>query len=92
MLECEHISLVAAQKYKARNCGKFIGALKFIVSLDVVIKRCSGKKIFLKSDSSIAVKSSGGKNKSIIVFVQNFFYVETLKNPSCSKFLQNTLN
>ena len=39
----------------------------FKVMLDVAIETYSGKKMFLKSYSSTAVKSSGGKNKSEIM-------------------------
>ena len=35
--------------------------------LDVVIEKCSEKKMFLISCSSTAVKSSGGKIKNAII-------------------------
>ena len=39
----------------------------FKVMLDVLIEKCTGKKMLLKSYSSTAVKSSGSKNKSTII-------------------------
>ena len=50
--------------------GEILGCTKIDcskVKLDVVIQKCSGKKMFLISCSSTAVKSSGGKIKSAFI-------------------------
>ena len=65
----------------------------FKVLLDVVIEPCSRKKMFLKSYSSAAVKSSRDKNKSatvINIFFKTWRTKLFFKNASRSKFLQNT--
>ena len=73
---------------KILSWGEILSCAKiacFKVMLDVVIERCSEKKMFLKSYSSTAVKSSGGKYKTSYAGNNTLTLAAKLTFEKCSK-------